>query len=67
MSAPVKLALSVREAADATGYSHDVISRAIKSNDLIARYANSKPVIQVTELEKWLQNLPTVPPRERNK
>ena len=63
----MKLAYSIAEAAEATGYSHDVIRRAIKSNDLIARYANRKPVIPVGELEAWLNSRPTVPPSERGK
>lgn len=54
-----KLALTIAEAAEAVAYSDDVIRLAIKRGDLQASYANSKPVIRVTELERWLDALPT--------
>jgi len=54
-----KLAFSIEEAADAIGYSPDTVRRAIRNNDLVARYANSKPVILATELQEWLSSLPT--------
>lgn len=57
-----KLALNFEEAAEATGYGIDTIRRAVRKNDLIARYANSKPVILVTELTAWLESLPTESP-----
>ena len=55
----MKLAFSLAEAAEATGYSIDVIRRAIRKNDLTVRYANSKPVVLATELTEWLESLPT--------
>lgn len=58
----MKLALSIDEAAEATGYSTDTIRRAIRNSDMTARYANSKPVILVTELQEWLAALPTSAP-----
>lgn len=57
-----KLAFNIEEAAAATGYSVDTIRRAIRSNDLVARYANSKPIILGTELSEWLESLPAEPP-----
>lgn len=45
-----KLAYNIQEAAEATGYSTDTIRRALRNNDLSARYANSKPVILAEEL-----------------
>lgn len=60
----MKLALSIEEAAEATGYSTDTIRRAIRNSDLTARYANSKPVILTAELQEWLAALPTEAPRK---
>lgn len=60
----MKIALSIDEAAEATGYSTDTIRRAIRNSDLTARYANSKPVILTSELTDWLQALPTEAPRK---
>lgn len=57
-----KLALNIDEAAEASGYSVDTIRRAIRTNSLIARYANTKPVVLVSELTDWLESLPTESP-----
>jgi hypothetical protein len=58
----MKLAFSIEEAATATGYSTDSIRKAIRNNDLSVKYANSKPVILASELESWLNALPSEPP-----
>jgi hypothetical protein len=58
-----KLAFSIEEAAEAAGYSTDTIRRALRNNDMTARYANSKPVILASELADWLAALPTEAPR----
>jgi len=58
----MKIAFSIEEAAEAIGYSPDTVRRAIRNNDLVARYANSKPVILATELQEWMQSLPTENP-----
>lgn len=63
----MKLAYTLDEAAAATGYSRRVIDIAIQQNNLIARYANSKPVIEEAELRRWLQSLPTISPRDRQR
>ncbi|SEI45733.1 hypothetical protein SAMN04487917_101396 [Arthrobacter sp. yr096] len=57
-----KRAYNFEEAAVATGYSIDTIRRAVRNNELTARYANSKPVILIDELDEWLENLPTEAP-----
>lgn len=57
-----KLAFSIEEAAAATGYSTDSIRKAIRNNDLAVKYANSKPVVLASELESWLNALPSEPP-----
>jgi hypothetical protein len=56
------LALPLPAAASAAGYSVDVLRLAITRGDLTARYANSKPVIRVADLDQWLANLPTEAP-----
>lgn len=56
-----KLAYSLQEAAAATGYSARTLSIAIRRHDLLARYANSKPIILADELQDWLRSLPTEP------
>jgi excisionase family DNA binding protein len=58
----MKIAFSIEEAAEATGYSTDTIRRAIRNNEMTARYANSKPVILATELQEWAEALPTEAP-----
>jgi excisionase family DNA binding protein len=57
-----KLAFTIEEAAEATGYSKDTIRAAIRNHELIARYANTKPVVMATELQDWLTSLPTEAP-----
>lgn len=56
-----KLAYNWVEAAEATGYSVDTIRRAVRNNELVTRYANSKPVILASELAEWLESLGTEP------
>lgn len=57
-----KLAYSFDEAAEATGYSADTIRRHVAKGNLTARYANTKPVILVSELTEWLESLPAESP-----
>lgn len=57
-----KIAYSIEEAAEATGYSTYTIRAALKNNDLVARYANTKAVILATELTAWLESLPSEAP-----
>lgn len=56
-----KLAYNLNEAAAATGYSTSTLRIAIRRHDLIARYANTRPVILAEELRDWLESLPTEP------
>lgn len=58
----VVLALPLPAAALASGYSEDVLRLAIRRGDLTARYANTKPVIRLAELDEWLAALPTEAP-----
>jgi len=57
-----KIAYSIEEAAAATGYSTDTVRRAIRNSELVARYANTKPVVMASELTAWLESKPTEPP-----
>lgn len=56
-----KLAYNLEEAAEATGYSVSTLRTAIRRNDLLARYANTKAIILADELLDWLKSLPTEP------
>nr|WP_201470993.1 hypothetical protein [Microbacterium hydrocarbonoxydans] len=58
---PFRLALSLPDAATAAGYSLETIRKAIRENELVPSYANSKPVIMVDELSRWLRSLPDEP------
>jgi len=60
----MKLAFSIEEAAEATGYSTDTIRKAIRNNDLSVKYANTKPVVLASELESWLNALPSEAPNK---
>lgn len=58
-----RLALTYDEAAAAVGYSKHVIRDAIDRGELAPSYgAKTKPVIRVTELQRWLDTLPTERP-----
>lgn len=57
-----KLSYTFKEAAEATGYSTDVIRREVAKGNLAARYANTKPVILADELNSWLNALPAEAP-----
>ncbi|MBF6672466.1 helix-turn-helix domain-containing protein [Glutamicibacter sp. FBE19] len=56
-----KIAYNLEEAAEQVGYSVRTIRYAIKNGDLIAGYANSKPIISHKALEEWVDNLPSEP------
>jgi hypothetical protein len=58
---PFRLALTLPDAATAVGYSLESIRKAIRNHELVPSYANSKPVIPVEELVRWLRSLPNEP------
>jgi excisionase family DNA binding protein len=67
MSTVTKLAYTIAEAAEATGYSEKTIRRAIDAGDLVVRYGTkTKPVVKADELEAWLDSLPTTPPSKEH-
>ena len=58
-----KKAYSFQEAAAAYGVSIDTVRRAVRRNDLAAKYPTSKPVIAAEELAAWFAALPSEPPQ----
>lgn len=55
----VILALDYDDAATSVGLkSPKLIRQAVKDGFLIPTFLNSKPVIAVAELERWLETLP---------
>jgi hypothetical protein len=57
-----RLAYSIDDAATAVGYSADTIRREVDKGNLSVRYANRKPIILRSELEAWLESLPSERP-----
>lgn len=57
-----KLAYTYAEAAVAVGYSPGVLREAVRRNELLPSFANTKPVFTEEELRRWLRSLPTEPP-----
>jgi hypothetical protein len=57
-----KLALTFEEAAEASGYSVRTLKAAAADHELLVKYANSKGVIRVADLDDWLDRLPAEPP-----
>jgi excisionase family DNA binding protein len=54
-----KLAYSYEEAAAALGISKSMIGLLVRNGDLAPRYIGTKPVLPATELESWLDSLPS--------
>lgn len=66
-----KIAYSLDEAAQATGYSVWTIRRAVKSNELVVHYPRAdegksvdKPCVLVTDLVAWVEDGPTEAPEK---
>lgn len=57
-----RLAYTYQEAAAAVGVSVDIIRRAVARGDLVPRYPSSRPVLPASEMQAWLEHLPTEPP-----
>jgi hypothetical protein len=58
-----KLAYTLLEASEQTGYSERVIRQHVYDGKLVAKYANSKPVIRHEDLADWLDQLPAEAPK----
>lgn len=55
---PLTLALPIAEAAKVAGYSLETLRKAIRRDELMPSYANTKPVVMVEELIRWLRTRP---------
>jgi len=53
------LALPIEHAPQAAGVARTRIFQAIASNELTARKAGKATIIELTELRRWIQSLPT--------
>ncbi len=49
-----RIAVSIAQASELVGYSESFIRIAIQRHDLIPSYANTKAVIEVEELRRWV-------------
>jgi excisionase family DNA binding protein len=55
-------AFNIRQAADLTGFHRNTISRAIRLGILPAKtYGNRRVVILRSDLDRWLEDLPSYP------
>jgi len=59
------IALTVAQAAQASGMSQDVIRRALNTGELIAHYPTARPIIMIEELRAWITAAPTQSKRRR--
>jgi predicted site-specific integrase-resolvase len=57
-----KLAYNFEEAAEASGVSSRTLYRFVERGELAVKYINTKPVILASELEAWLESLPSEAP-----
>ena len=53
------LALPIEETPAAVGLPRTRIFEAIRNNELTARKAGRSTIVEVSELKRWLQSLPT--------
>lgn len=57
-----KKAYTLTEAAEAVGTSVSQLRRRISRNELTVKYIGRNPVVLSTELDSWLDSLPTEAP-----
>lgn len=55
-----KIALSIREACEAAGVGRTVLYEDIAKGRLVAHKRGRRTLIKVIELERWLDELPTL-------
>ncbi|MFK0042057.1 helix-turn-helix domain-containing protein [Paenarthrobacter sp. NPDC090517] len=55
----VKLAYTYQEAANSVGVSVRTLQRLVERGELAVKYIGSKPVIRASELDAWLDSLPS--------
>lgn len=54
-----KRAYTYQEAATSVGVSVRTIQRLVERGDIAVKYIGSKPVIRASELDEWLETLPS--------
>lgn len=54
-----KLAYTYQEAASSVGVSVRTLQRLVERGEIAVKYIGSKPVIRATELDAWLETLPS--------
>jgi excisionase family DNA binding protein len=57
-----KKAYTIPEAAKVTSVGESTLKDAIDRGDLPKRYPSSRPIILESDLDKWLESLPTERP-----
>lgn len=57
-----KKAFSLPEAAEVASVGLSTLKAAIDRGDLPKRYPSGRPIVLATDLEKWLESLPTEAP-----
>jgi len=67
MTTPLQRAWRVDDAAAHYGVSRDVLYAAKKAGDLVFRYPTSRPVIDDSEMQRWLSSLPTEKPKKQGR
>lgn len=56
------ISMNIRQAAEATGVSVEIIRRAIEKGDLVPRYPSARPVLMTEEVRDWVDSRPTERP-----
>jgi excisionase family DNA binding protein len=54
-----KRAYTYQEAANSVGVSVRTLQRLVERGDIAVKYIGSKPVIRASELDAWLETLPS--------
>jgi hypothetical protein len=57
-----KLSFTIPEAADVTSIGETTLKAAIDRGDLLKRYPSGRPVVLATDLQSYLESLPTEKP-----
>jgi hypothetical protein len=63
MTAKEKKAYTIPEAAEVASIGESTLKAAIERGDLPRRYPSTRPVILASDLDKWLESLPTESPK----
>lgn len=56
-----RIAMPYDEAARAVGLSHEMLRQAVRRNELVPKYAGTKPLFTPEELRRWVESLPDEP------